>query len=145
MTFWVFFGLAVLIFFSPIKIVSLKSKIIRYWSNILLFLVGLQVDRTKIESELPPSPFVVVANHISWLDIFVLLSIFPVSFIAKVEIRKWFVLGKLVALAGTIFIDRNNKKSLKDVAEKMSKGSIGERSSYAFFPEGKTSKPHKSL
>jgi len=85
-----------------------------------------------------------VANHISWLDVFVLLSVLPVSFIAKIEIKKWFFLGNLVEMAGTIFIDRNRRRSIREVAEKISQKSLNHNKSYAFFPEGKTS-PGKTI
>ena len=75
----------------------------------------------RAKKELPAYPFIVVANHISWLDIFVLLSVLPVSFIAKIEIKKWFFLGNLVEMAGTIFIDRNRRKSIRKLRRKLLK------------------------
>ena len=109
---WVVLGFIALLFISPLRTSNIKKKIINYWSKILLSLVRLRVICRGEKNELPAYPFIVVANHISWLDIFVLLSVLPVSFIAKIEIKKWFFLGGLVEMAGTIFIDRNRRKSI---------------------------------
>tara|TARA_B100000575_G_scaffold281848_1_gene272872 strand:+ start:532 stop:1299 length:768 start_codon:yes stop_codon:yes gene_type:complete len=140
LVFWVVLGFLALFLISPFKFVKLKKKIISYWSKTLLALFRLRVICKNTESKVvPPYPFVLVANHISWIDIFVLLSMFPVSFIAKIEIKKWFFLGSLVGMAGTVFIDRNRRKSIREVSKKMIQGSADRNNSYAFFPEGKTS------
>ena len=142
--FWVALGFLALLLISPLRISNIKKKVINYWSKILLSLVRLRVICGGAKNKLPAYPFIVVANHISWLDIFVLLSVLPVSFIAKIEIKKWFVLGNLVEMAGTIFIDRNRRKSIREVAKKITQKSRDQKKSYAFFPEGKTS-PGKTI
>ena len=141
---WVVLGFLALLLISPLRTSNIKKKVINYWSKILLSLVRLRVTCRGAINELPAYPFIVVANHISWLDIFVLLSVLPVSFIAKIEIKKWFVLGNLVEMAGTIFIDRNRRKSIREVANKITQKSLDHKKSYAFFPEGKTS-PGKTI
>ncbi|MDA9689077.1 1-acyl-sn-glycerol-3-phosphate acyltransferase [Betaproteobacteria bacterium] len=141
---WVVFGFLVLFLMSPLRTSNIKKKVINYWSKILLSLIGLRVICKGKKNELPAYPFIVVSNHISWVDIFVLLSVLPVSFIAKKEIKKWFFLGGLVEMAGTIFIDRNRRKSIKEVSEKVTQKSLDLKKSYAFFPEGKTS-PGKTI
>lgn len=79
----------------------------------------------------------VVANHVSWLDIFVINALQPCRFVAKAEIRAWPVLGWLAAKAGTVFLARGNRRDLRVIF----KGLVsalhgGER--VAFFPEGTT-------
>ena len=136
---WVVLGFLALLLMSPLRMANIKKKVIRYWSKILLLIIRLRVICKGTKNELPEHPFIVVANHISWVDIFVLLSVLPTSFIAKIEIKKWFFLGYLVEMAGTIFIDRNRRKSLSEVAKKIKQKSVEYKKSYAFFPEGKTS------
>jgi 1-acyl-sn-glycerol-3-phosphate acyltransferase len=80
---------------------------------------------------------VVVANHVSWLDIFVVHSLHPSHFVAKAEIRSWPLAGWLAEKAGTVFIARGNRRDLRHIF----KGLVhslerGER--VAFFPEGTT-------
>ena len=141
---WVVLGFLALLLISPLGPSNIKKKVINYWSKILLSIVRLRVIFKGKKNELPASPFIVVANHISWVDIFVLLSVLPVSFIAKIELKKWFFLGNLIEMAGTIFIDRNRRKSIREVAKKISQKSADHNQSYAFFPEGKTS-PGKTI
>ena len=136
---WVVLGFLALLLMSPLRMANIKKKVIRYWSKILLLLIRLRVICKGEKNELPEYPFIVVANHISWVDIFVLLSVLPISFIAKKEIKKWFFLGCLVEMAGTIFIDRNRSKSLSEVAKNIIQKSADQKKSFAFFPEGKTS------
>ena len=121
---WVLLGFLALLLISPLRTSNIKKKVINYWSKILLSLVRLRVICKGEKNELPANPFIVVANHISWVDIFVLLSFLPVSFIAKIEIKKWFFLGNLVEMAGTIFIDRNRRKSIREVAKKITQKSL---------------------
>ena len=141
---WVVVGFLALLLMSPLRTSNIKKKIINCWSKILLSLVRLRVICKGKKNELIEKSFIVVANHISWLDIFVLLSILPVSFIAKIEIKKWFFLGNLVEMAGTIFIDRDRRKSIREVTKKITQKSLDHKTVYAFFPEGKTS-PGKTI
>ena len=141
---WVVLGFIALLLMSPLRTSNIKKKVINCWSKILLSLVRLRVICNGKKNELPANPIIVVANHISWVDIFVILSVLPVSFIAKIEIKKWFFLGNLVEMAGTIFIDRNRRKSIREVLKKITQYSVDHNKAYAFFPEGKTS-PGKTI
>jgi len=80
----------------------------------------------------------VVANHVSWLDIFALHAAGPVRFIAKAEIARWPVLGRLVAGVGTLFIDRARRHDTHringEVTAALRAGDI-----VAVFPEATTS------
>lgn len=79
----------------------------------------------------------VVANHVSWLDIFVINALQPCRFVAKSEIRAWPVLGWLSAKAGTVFLVRSNRRDLRVIFKGLvSALQGGER--VAFFPEGTT-------
>jgi 1-acyl-sn-glycerol-3-phosphate acyltransferase len=61
------------------------------------------------------SPRFVVANHVSWTDIIVLSSLYPLVFLAKSEVSDWPVLGFLARLQGTIFVDRANRRAIPSV------------------------------
>lgn len=79
-----------------------------------------------------------VANHVSWLDIFAIDAVVPVRFVAKSEIRGWPLLGWLTEQAGTIFIRQARRHDTlrvnATVAAALAKGDI-----FAVFPEGTTS------
>ena len=77
----------------------------------------------------------VVANHLSYLDIVILSAAMPCFFVAKAEIDKWPYFGKAARVGGTMFIDRSSLASAERVA-----AMIGERLKLPvpvlFFPEG---------
>ena len=111
----------------------LRDAATRRWSRRLLAICNVRVEAAPGSMALEHALF--VANHVSWLDIFVLNSLYPCRFVAKAEIRKWPLLGWLAAGAGTVFIARGNRRELRHIF----KGIVsvleqGER--VAFFPEG---------
>jgi len=55
-------------------------------------------------------PVLVVANHISWLDILAIIAVHPVRFVSKSDVKHWPVLGWIVACGGTLFIEREKKR-----------------------------------
>lgn len=108
----------------------------RRWSRVLLFLCGI---RLRVFGEPARNdPVLWVANHVSWVDPFVLNSVRPSAFIAKSEIRAWPVLGWLVAGAGTLFIERGQRHAIRRVGRQMAdQFHLGEV--VGLFPEGATS------
>ena len=80
---------------------------------------------------------VVVANHVSWLDIFVINAMHPCRFVAKSDIRDWPVLGTLCVKSDTIFISRGSTRDVRKTFKNLV-ASIGAGDRIAFFPEGTT-------
>lgn len=105
---------------------------VRRWSRRLLHLMSIDIRMT---GALMHPNVMVVANHVSWLDIFALHAVGPVRFIAKSEIARWPVLGRLVAGVGTLFIERARRQDThrvnQEVAQALAAGDI-----VAVFPEG---------
>jgi 1-acyl-sn-glycerol-3-phosphate acyltransferase len=89
--------------------VSLEKWMIRWWSGRLLRIFGFRIRRF---GEPLPGAVLFVANHISWLDIELMHSQRPVSFVAKSEIARWPFVGWLAARAGTLFHRRGSTDSL---------------------------------
>ncbi len=78
------------------------------------------------------------ANHVSWLDVYSLISVCPARFVAKSEIRNWPLLGWLSQNAGTLFIERTKRSDTARINQDISNAlTIGDR--VAVFPEGTTS------
>ncbi|QEY23331.1 1-acylglycerol-3-phosphate O-acyltransferase [Neisseria animalis] len=80
----------------------------------------------------------VVANHVSWLDIFAMSAVCPSSFIAKQEISTWPVLGKMGKNAGTVFINRESRRDIEPINQAMG-AALRSGRNVSFFPEARTS------
>lgn len=112
-----------------------RAQIIARWSRRLLDIVNVRVSLT---GEIPVAPSLLVANHVSWLDIFVINSVCPSRCVAKAEIRRWPVTGWLCAKAGTFFLRREKRAGLKELGDTLVQVlQSGQR--IAVFPEGTTS------
>jgi 1-acyl-sn-glycerol-3-phosphate acyltransferase len=128
-------GLAVCALVFPWASTPHRNWHIRRWSRQLVAMCGVRVQLREGAPALTHA--MVVSNHISWLDIFVINSLLPCRFVAKSEIRAWPVVGWLVAMAGTVFIARGNRRDLRHIFKGMVASlQLGER--VAFFPEGTT-------
>ncbi|MDD7942554.1 lysophospholipid acyltransferase family protein [Actinomycetospora lutea] len=88
---------------------SATSVVQRVWAAAVLSACGVRVRHTG-----PPAPpgALVVANHVSWLDVFALQAVAPVRMLAKAEVRRWPLLGLMAARAGTVFLDRDRLRDL---------------------------------
>lgn len=118
--------------------VGRRDRIKQYWSTWLVSACGLRVRLVRPAGATTPLPDFLVMNHVSWLDIFALNSVLPATFVAKAEIRRWPLIGWLVAGSGTIFVERGSRHAVRRVNQLMAKRlAAGER--VAFFPEGTTS------
>ena len=84
-----------------------------------------------------PGPFLIVANHISWMDILLIRQLLPGHFIAKEEIALWPVIGPGARRAGTFFISRNKLSSLYATLRQVCR-SLERGQSVVLFPEGTT-------
>src|SRR3569833_3381953 len=100
--------------------------------------VTVRTAHVKRDGDAEHLPHVlIVANHVSWLDIFVINSVQPCRFVAKSDIRSWPLIGWLCEQAGTIFIARGRQRDVRRIYEGLVSSLLaGER--VAFFPEGTT-------
>lgn len=120
-------------------------RIVTLWSRVMLLCLGvrLQVRLQEHSGQQQPragsfSTALYVSNHISWLDILSLQATAPVVFVAKSEIKHWPVLGWMVALAGTCFIERDRRTALRGVHNTLTQH-LQAGQSVCIFPEGTTS------
>jgi 1-acyl-sn-glycerol-3-phosphate acyltransferase len=78
-----------------------------------------------------------ISNHVSWMDIFVILSVMPIRFVSKVEVKRWPVAGYLATAAGTLYLDRSRKRDAASMGTLM-RQVLEERELIGIFPEGTT-------
>ena len=114
-----------------------RERRIKRWSGQLLSICGVQLDvRHAAEAQQAPRALI-VANHVSWLDIFVINAHHPCRFVAKSDIRDWPLIGWLSHQAGTVFLARGNRREVRRIYEGLV-SSIHAGHRVAFFPEGTT-------
>jgi 1-acyl-sn-glycerol-3-phosphate acyltransferase len=79
-----------------------------------------------------------VCNHLSYLDILVLASLTPAIFVAKWEVKFWPVLGWFARLAGTVFVNRQRRTHVGQVADEI-QAALNQGALVILFPEGTSS------
>ena len=103
-----------------------------WWSRMICRIFGI---RRRLTGEFTPGAQLVVANHISWIDIALLHSFTAMGFVAKAEIDSWPLLGLLARAGGSLFHQRGNHDSASGVAAVMT-ARLHENRRVAIFPEG---------
>ena len=114
-----------------------QRRAMKNWSRQLLAILNIGI---QIEGQQPTrgeGGCLIVANHVSWLDIFVLNAIQPARFIAKSEVRGWPIIGWLCRRSGTIFIERAMRQDASLINQRVSL-LLGQGACIGLFPEGTT-------
>ena len=127
------YGLLLLFIRFPFIRQSAKNEYIQSWSLILLSIFGVKL-RVHNQDILPSTPFLLAANHISWMDIHAISAFKPIRFVAKSEVANWPIFGWMARQIGTVFIRRDSSRHGKQVAEELSK--VLRYESICIFPEG---------
>lgn len=132
-----FAGLLTCALVFPLVNAAGREARIHRWSKQLLALCGVRVEITRGAHAQPASRALIVANHVSWLDIFVINSLHPCRFVAKSDIRDWPLIGWLCDKTGTVFISRGRVRDVRRIYEGLV-ASLHAGEHVAFFPEGTT-------
>jgi 1-acyl-sn-glycerol-3-phosphate acyltransferase len=121
----------------PIASAERRHALNRAWSLKMLRLCGMRLVVHNDAARLDRGALV-VANHISWIDIYVINAWRPTPFVSKAEIRQWPVVGWLAQQLDTVFIQREKRSDAKrimhELAARLSAGEL-----MCVFPEGTTS------
>ena len=105
------------------------------WSRQLLDILVLRVHAVAPEAG---QGRLLVANHVSWLDIFVINAVCPAAFIARAEVRRWPLIGYLAQQNETVFLERGSRGHARQVSREIA-ALLAAGVDVALFPEGKTS------
>jgi 1-acyl-sn-glycerol-3-phosphate acyltransferase len=111
---------------------GLAATVQNAWARSVLAVIGVEI---VVDGRAPAGTFLVVANHLSYLDIPVLASLFPGRFVAKSEIAGWPVLGWLARTVGTIFVVQKKTRDMKRVEGEMTE-TLAAGVAVLLFPEG---------
>lgn len=137
------------VFMMGYGILKLFNRPIDRWRNSCLMTWGKWAAFTlsvkvHVEGEIPEPPFFLVSNHLSYVDIIVLLSRLKTTFVAKAEVAEWPVLGFIAKTIGIVFVDRSRRSDVHRVNEEIA-SSVTENRGLTLFPEGTTSPGSKVL
>jgi 1-acyl-sn-glycerol-3-phosphate acyltransferase len=120
---------------------SQQRALVRAWARALLGALGVQLRSTGSP---PANAALVVANHVSWLDVIAMAAIEPAVFVCKSEVARWPALGWLLRRVGTIFIERARLRDIWRVNNELRLHLAANRI-VAAFPEGTTTMGHEVL
>lgn len=130
----VFGGVLVTFAVFPFCNESARLRLKSSWAVALLDAMGVEVE-ADLTHAVPGA--LLVSNHISWIDIYVINAAMPSAFVSKEEVRHWPLIGWLAAKNDTVFLRRGSRGHAKiinqQVAELLDRGRH-----VAVFPEGTT-------
>jgi len=130
-------GLATTRLVFPFVTPAHRRVLTQRWSATLLRILHVEC-RALAPVSMDGGNLLLVANHVSWLDIIVLNALCPSRFVAKAELARWPVAGRMARDGGTLFIERSSRRDAhrisRTVTEALLQGDI-----VAVFPEGTTS------
>ncbi len=131
------FYFAVLLLFYPLRL-SIGPKLVGFYSKICLLIYRVKIERIKNYRAFKKSKkgLLIVSNHVSFLDIFVLSSLFDTVFVSKSEVKYYPVFGQIAWLMGVIFFDRGSSKERLRVLKRIANGNTS--GIVAVFPQGTT-------
>jgi 1-acyl-sn-glycerol-3-phosphate acyltransferase len=133
-TLHVLHGMAVMMRFPHLTALQRHERI-RWWASGLLRVMGLTVE---VSGTPRPGATLIVANHVSWLDIAAIHAAAPhARFVSKADVLSWPLLGWLIKNAGTLFIERERKRDALRVVHAVA-ASMQAGETVAVFPEGTT-------
>ena len=129
-------GLITILLLFPRITPENRQRRVQVWSSEMLVCLGLELR--VIGQPAPSGPMLLVANHISWVDITALHAARFCKFVSKADVKRWPLIGALATGVGTLFIERESRRDAMRVVQHMAQ-SLREGDVLAIFPEGTTS------
>lgn len=120
--------------FYPLCSARMHRRLRQRWSRRLLGIVGVDL---RLEGHPVMPGALLVANHISWLDIYAINALEPSAFVSKAEVRDWPVIGWLAAKSETVFLRRGSRGHAKIINGEIA-ALLDAGRNVAIFPEGTT-------
>ncbi len=115
-----------------------RNALSRSWSAKLLAILAIRLTIVGTVPRRSGKGILFAANHISWLDIYLLNAVLPLRFVSKAEVRSWPLIGFLAAKAGTLFIERGRRRDTGRANQEIENALLN-GDHIALFPEGTTS------
>lgn len=120
------------------------SRLNRNYTLLLRLILNIRVTVTGDEGQLERGGYVIIANHVGYVDGIVLGSIFPILFVSKREVKSWPIVGQWNVLCGTIFINRQRKVQVASLIRQMTR-KLKQEANLLLFPEGTSTNGEEML
>ena len=104
------------VFASGSRALDWRNRSVRGWARTSVGVMGITIN---VRNQPPTGPFLMVSNHLSYVDIIVLGSQANCAFVAKSEVGRWPIMGLICRTMDTIFIDRNLRKDVPRVMQRI--------------------------
>lgn len=128
-------GWFTIVFVFPRRHAQQRSALVQAWAQRMLRILGIPLH---VQGEPPAGgPVLLVANHISWLDILVMHAARHCRFVSKADVKHWPLIGTLATGGGTLYIEREKRRDAMRVVHHM-RESLRAGDVVAVFPEGTT-------
>jgi len=135
-------GLLVVLLRFPALDARAREARIRWWAAKMLRMFGITLD---VRGRFRPGAKMVVANHVSWLDILAVHAACPEArFVSKAEVRQWPLVARLVDAARTIYLERERARDALRVVHHAAEA-LAAGDTVAVFPEGTVNDGHALL
>jgi lyso-ornithine lipid O-acyltransferase len=147
---WVFFFALVATVHLWISILGLPnrwkivSRLNRNFTLLVRLILNIKVTVAGDEGQMERGGYVIIANHVSYVDGIVLGSIFPILFVSKREVKRWPIVGQWNILCGTVFINRQRKEEVGSLVDEMIR-KLKQEANILLFPEGTSTNGEKLL
>ena len=124
---------------------SNSTRLSSCFCSFLIKVLGIKISIPENNRMMPENNYLIVSNHLSYLDVFILASLYPSVFIASIDgVKNAIILGTVARLGGVVFVDRLNKMNIKTEIDKIS-GVINSGFNVIVFPEATSSNGDKVL
>jgi 1-acyl-sn-glycerol-3-phosphate acyltransferase len=147
---WVFFfGLVALVhvWISVLGVPNrwkIISRLTRSFTLLLRTVLNVKVTVLGDEGQLERGGYVIISNHVSYVDGIVLGSLFPVLFVSKKEVKKWPLIGQWTTICGAVFIDRQHKDKISLLVDEIEQ-KLKQEANILLFPEGTSTHGERML
>ena len=120
------------------------SRLSRSFAFLVRTILNIKVTIVGEEGELENGSYVMICNHVSYVDGIVLGSMFPIVFVSKREVKRWPIIGLWKTLCGTIFINRQRKDLVASLVEEVRR-KLKQEANILLFPEGTSTNGERIL
>jgi 1-acyl-sn-glycerol-3-phosphate acyltransferase len=120
------------------------SRLTRNFTLLVRTILNIKVTVAGDEGGMERGGYVIISNHVSYVDGIVLGSIFPIVFVSKKEVKGWPIIGQWNRMCGTIFVNRQRKEEVPSLVEEM-RQKLQQEANILLFPEGTSSNGERML